>query len=124
VEVERTLIKDAVWNALSRVSAKHRAALVLRYYHGLSEAEMAVALNCRPRMVKSRLHYARRRLGELLPPTDPGLADPVPDLPPAPIGPAPPNPKVFRNGNEKTTELVEDVPLLDSAVPETPGEEL
>ena len=30
---------------------------MLRYYHGFSEAEMAVALDCRRGTVKSRLHY-------------------------------------------------------------------
>ena len=124
MEAERSLLEAAVWNALAALGPKHRAAVVLRYYHGLSEAEMAVALNCGRGTVKSRLHYARLRLGELLPPTGPELADPVPDPYPAPAGQMPPNPKVFRNGNEETTELVEDAHLLDSAVPETPVGEL
>ena len=119
MEAERSLLNAAVWNAVAALEPKHRAAVVLRYYHGLSEAEMAVAMNCRHGVVKSRLHYARRRLGELLPPTDPG-----PDPSPALIGPVPPNPKVFRNGNERDTEPLENAPLLDSAVPETPVEEL
>ena len=39
---------------------------MLRYYHGFSEAEMAVALGCRRGTVKSRLHSALRRLELLL----------------------------------------------------------
>ena len=52
MEAERSLLEAAVWNALAALGPKHRAAAVLRYYHGLSEAEMAVALNCRPGVVK------------------------------------------------------------------------
>lgn len=43
---------------------KHRAAVVLRYYQGFSEAETAVALGCRLGTVKSRVHNALRRLRE------------------------------------------------------------
>ena len=59
---QRAVIRDA----LGILDAKHRAAVVLRYYHGFSEAEMAVALHCRRGTVKSRLHYAIRRLREIL----------------------------------------------------------
>ncbi len=36
--------------------------LVLRFYAGLSEKEIAVAIERRPGTVKSRLHDARQRL--------------------------------------------------------------
>jgi RNA polymerase sigma-70 factor (ECF subfamily) len=39
-----------------------RAPLVLRYYAGLSEKEIATAIRRRPGTVKSRLHEARRLL--------------------------------------------------------------
>jgi hypothetical protein len=39
-----------------------RAPLVLRYYAGLSEREIATAIRRRPGTVKSRLHEARRLL--------------------------------------------------------------
>jgi RNA polymerase sigma-70 factor, ECF subfamily len=39
-----------------------RVVIVLRYYAGLSEREIATAIRRRPGTVKSRLHEARRRL--------------------------------------------------------------
>ena len=63
---EESEIKRSMWTAIQSLSPKHRAAVVLRYYHGFSEAEMAVALGCRRGTVKSRLHSALRRLEVLL----------------------------------------------------------
>ncbi len=58
---------EAIWSLLGRLTAGQRTVIVLRYYHGLSEAEMAVWLRCPPGTVKSRLNSARRRLRRLLP---------------------------------------------------------
>ena len=58
--------RRSIWAAIRALSPKHRAVVVLRYYHGFSEAEMAVALGCRRGTVKSRLHSALRRLELLL----------------------------------------------------------
>ncbi len=63
---EESELRAAMRNAIGTLDAKYRAAVVLRYYHGFSEAEMAVALRCRRGTVKSRLHYALRRLRETL----------------------------------------------------------
>jgi RNA polymerase sigma-70 factor (ECF subfamily) len=57
----------AVWEALKKLSPEQRAVIVLRYYLGLSEAEMSSQLDSTPGTVKSRLHRARRRLRDLLP---------------------------------------------------------
>jgi len=46
----------AVRAALARLRPRHRAAVFLRYYLDLSEAEIAAALACRPGTVKSLLH--------------------------------------------------------------------
>jgi RNA polymerase sigma factor (sigma-70 family) len=46
----------AVRTALSRLRPRHRAAVFLKYYLDLSEAEIAAALACRPGTVKSLLH--------------------------------------------------------------------
>jgi RNA polymerase sigma-70 factor (sigma-E family) len=46
----------AVRAALVRLTARQRAALFLRYYLDLPEAEIAAALGCRPGTVKSLLH--------------------------------------------------------------------
>ncbi len=61
---EDSELRSAVRNALGTLEPKHRAAVVLRYYQGFSEAETAVALGCRLGTVKSRVHYALRRLRE------------------------------------------------------------
>jgi RNA polymerase sigma factor (sigma-70 family) len=38
---------------MSRLSARQRAAIVLRFYEDLSEAQIAELLRCRPGTVKS-----------------------------------------------------------------------
>ncbi len=63
---EESEVRKSIWTAIQALSPKQRAAVVLRYYHGFSEAEMAVALGCRRGTVKSRLHSALRRLELLL----------------------------------------------------------
>ena len=55
-----------IWAAVRTLTPKQRAAVVLRYYRGFSEAEMAVSLGCRRGTVKSRLHSALRQLEVLL----------------------------------------------------------
>ena len=52
--------------ALEALGERDRLVLVYRYFVGLSEAEMAVALGCRPGTVKSRLARALARLRALL----------------------------------------------------------
>lgn len=59
--------KEAVWATLDRLSPQQRAALVMRYYLGMSEAEMSSQLDCPPGTVKRRLHDARQRMRQLLP---------------------------------------------------------
>lgn len=58
----RAAIRTAIWS----LDPRFRAVVVLRYYHGFSEPEMAVALNCPQGTVKSRLHYALRKMSEIL----------------------------------------------------------
>ena len=53
---------DAVRHALADLPEHLRVPIVLRYYAGLSEREIATAIRRRPGTVKSRLHEARRRL--------------------------------------------------------------
>lgn len=60
--------RQAIRDALGRLSPAQRAAVVLRYYLGLSEAELAEELACPPGTVKWRLHAARQRLRTLLRP--------------------------------------------------------
>jgi RNA polymerase sigma-70 factor (ECF subfamily) len=70
---EQAETADEVWAALARLAPVQRAAVVQRYYLGLSEAEMAARLDCPPSTIKSRLHAARNRLRLLLRPTAPDL---------------------------------------------------
>lgn len=59
-------MKAEMEKALRELSADHRAVLVLREWEGLSYEEIAEALNCEAGTVMSRLHYARKKLGEIL----------------------------------------------------------
>lgn len=52
----------AVRSALAALPEGLRVPVVLRYFAGLSEKEIAVAIGRRPGTVKSRLHEARRLL--------------------------------------------------------------
>lgn len=75
--VEAADTRRAVWEALGTLPPAQRAATVLRYYLGLSEAEMAKELACPPGTVKWRLHAARKRLQALLRPLWPGATETV-----------------------------------------------
>lgn len=64
--VEEVTIADersaVVRAALVRLPEDLRIPVVLRYYAGLTEKEIALAIHRRPGTVKSRLHEARQRL--------------------------------------------------------------
>ncbi|HEY7401127.1 MAG TPA: SigE family RNA polymerase sigma factor [Actinomycetota bacterium] len=45
--------REALWQALGRLSRRQRAAIVLRFYEDLPEQEIADILRCRPGTVKS-----------------------------------------------------------------------
>ena len=60
--------RQRLWQALGRLSPEQRAAVVERYYLGLSEAEMAARGGLAAGTVKWRLHAARARLREWLRP--------------------------------------------------------
>ena len=51
-----------IWAAVGRLPIRLRVAVVLRYYHDLSYAEIAAALGCPVGTVRSRLHAAHARL--------------------------------------------------------------
>ena len=50
--------------ALERLPEHLRIPVVLRYFSGLAEREIAIAIQRRPGTVKSRLSEARRRLAD------------------------------------------------------------
>ncbi len=58
--------RQIVWDALGALPPQQRAVIVMRYYLGLSEAEIGEHLGCPLGTVKWRLHAARKRLQELL----------------------------------------------------------
>lgn len=62
----------------------HREALLLRYRDGLAYAEIAVVVGCSIGTVRSRIHYARKRLRAAV--TAPSVAS-APTSLPAPIHP-------------------------------------
>jgi RNA polymerase sigma-70 factor (ECF subfamily) len=60
--------KQVLWQALQALPPKQRAAVVMRYYLGMSESEMVVELKRPAGTVKWRLHSARKRLKQILRP--------------------------------------------------------
>ena len=54
--------RAVLWRAVCELPPRMRAALVLRYYEDLSEAETAAALGCSVGSVKSQTHHAIKRL--------------------------------------------------------------
>lgn len=68
---ERLLAQEErakVWTALAGLDELYRTVLVLRYYQGLTDQEIAAALGVPAGTVKSRLHAARQRLHDRLTP--------------------------------------------------------
>jgi RNA polymerase sigma-70 factor (ECF subfamily) len=68
-DVEDAALGRCLAQALERLPEHLRVPIVLRYYSGLAEREIAIAIQRRPGTVKSRLSEARRRLAD-----DPALA--------------------------------------------------
>lgn len=66
---EQSQLAALVGEALADLPEILRVPLILRFYAGLSEREIATAIQKRPGTVKSRLHSGRRRLA-----LDPRLA--------------------------------------------------
>ena len=56
----------AIHDALNRIGLKHREVLVLHFLEDLSIAEIAKVVGCSEGTVKSRLHYAKRAMKQIL----------------------------------------------------------
>jgi len=58
--------QELVWEALGRLSPKLRETAVLRYYEGLTYAEIGEILSIPPKTAESRMRLAHKALRELL----------------------------------------------------------
>lgn len=58
--------RDWILEAIDHLGEKHRLVVILRYYAGLSNEEIARTLDIPSGTVRSRLHIARQRLRDLL----------------------------------------------------------
>jgi RNA polymerase sigma-70 factor (ECF subfamily) len=56
----------AIHRALSEIGIKHREVLVLHFLEDLSVAEIAEVVGCSEGTVKSRMHYGKRAMKEIL----------------------------------------------------------
>jgi RNA polymerase sigma factor (sigma-70 family) len=59
---------DELGDALAKLAPRQRAAVILRYYDDLSDAEIARALRCRPGTVGSLIHRALAELRKVIEP--------------------------------------------------------
>ena len=70
-------VRRRVWRALEELPPTQRAAIVQRYYLGLSEAEMSERGESPPGTITRRLYDARRGLSKLLRPQSRAAGDPA-----------------------------------------------
>jgi len=65
-EMQQQELRVRLGQALSALSAEHRAVIELTYYFGYACREIAQIMGCPVDTVKTRMFYARRRLKTLL----------------------------------------------------------
>ena len=66
--------QQSIWDAVGELGERHRTAVILHYYVGLSCLEIAHVLSCAEGTVHSRLYYARQFLEKRLGQEAQGLA--------------------------------------------------
>ena len=66
LSVERKELQRQVTQAVNSLPIKHRMVVILHEFEGLTHAKIASILNCSEGTVRSRLHYARKKLRERL----------------------------------------------------------
>ncbi|TAK27879.1 MAG: sigma-70 family RNA polymerase sigma factor [Chloroflexota bacterium] len=76
--IERAEVRQAVGDALGKLSPQQRAVIILRYYRCLPEAEIADRLGYPQGTIKWWLHDVRRRLRDILSIPRPGRVRDVP----------------------------------------------
>ena len=67
-QAEKAELRQYVTEAVNNLPLKHRTVVILHEFEGLTHAEIASILNCSEGTVRSRLHYARKKLRTLLKP--------------------------------------------------------
>jgi RNA polymerase sigma-70 factor (ECF subfamily) len=65
-EVSRNQQREQVRQVLETLPADYRAAVVLRYWYGMSYQEIATTMDTTESAIKSRLHRARRMMAQRL----------------------------------------------------------
>jgi RNA polymerase sigma-70 factor (ECF subfamily) len=78
--------RRAMWEMLQQVSVGARDALVLRYYEGLSYAEIAELLGCSPDAARARVAHGKVQLKRLLTGTGEGAVHEVGIVRPVEVG--------------------------------------
>ena len=68
LNAEKEELQKWVTQAVDSLPVKHRTVVILHEFEGLTHLEIASILNCSEGTVRSRLHYARKRLRDLLKP--------------------------------------------------------
>jgi RNA polymerase sigma-70 factor (ECF subfamily) len=65
-ETYQSELREKMQMALNSLSREHREVLDMTYYQGLSIKEIAEIMGCPSNTVKTRMFYARKRLGGIL----------------------------------------------------------
>ena len=68
LNAEKQELRKWVTEAVDSLPLKHRAVVILHEFEGLTHSKIASILNCSEGTVRSRLHYARKKLRLLLKP--------------------------------------------------------
>ncbi|MGO9341343.1 MAG: RNA polymerase sigma factor [Acidimicrobiales bacterium] len=66
VEESASLHADELFDVLAQLPTRQRSAVVLRFYEGLNDAEVAAVLGCRPGTVASLVHRAFERMRQAM----------------------------------------------------------
>ena len=72
-DISRLATQEALEWAMAQLSTDQRLAIELAYYHGASCKEVAEVLDCPLSTAKTRLHYGRRHLRNILLNQEPAL---------------------------------------------------
>lgn len=65
-DVLKTLNNEQLYEAINELSTKHKEIIVLKYFEGLQQNEIAEHLKISNQTVNSRLQYARKKLREIM----------------------------------------------------------